>query len=140
MVETYVNYISDAECMKYIRRQSEDLAVQYWHTIHLTMRLLCGIQTPASTKTLPFITDEQANDTIEPFSLRNIHVKESNRKNHGKSSQNGPFCCKHCIADEYHSIMVYAYFRDQRVELLPEFDYLHPIIMLICPTDELRKL
>ena len=33
MVNTYVNYIGDAEFKKYIKRQCEDLAIQSWHTM-----------------------------------------------------------------------------------------------------------
>ena len=32
-VDTYVNYIRDAEFKKYIKRQCEDFAIQSWHTM-----------------------------------------------------------------------------------------------------------
>ena len=41
-------------------------------------------------------------------------------------NQNSSFCSKQCKADEYHMIMVCEYFRDSRVELLPEFYYSYP--------------
>ena len=51
MVDPYVNYISDAEFKKYIKRQCEDLAIQSWNTLLHTTSLCdcCGIQTSAAT-------------------------------------------------------------------------------------------
>ena len=40
-------------------------------------------------------------------------------------SQNCPFCCKHCKADEYHMIMVCEYFEDSWVEF-SDFYYSYP--------------
>ena len=48
-------------------------------------------------------------------------------KNH--HSQKYPFCCEQCKADEYHVIMLGEYFKDSRVELLPDFSYLYPIMV-----------
>ena len=108
MVDTYVNYISDAEFKKYIKRQCEDLAIQSWHTmLHTTSLCDCYMEFKHRLLLEPYLRKLKGKQRIQLSQFRcapytSPRVRERITDNH---SQGCPLCCKECKADEYHLIM-----------------------------------
>ena len=132
MLDTYVNYISDAEFKKYIRRQCEDLLFQSWHTmLHTTSFCDCYMDFKYRLLLEPYLRKLKGKQKIQLSQFRcalytSPRVIERITDNR---SQVCPPCCKECEADEYHLIMVCDYFRDNKVERLPKFFYWYPNMM-----------
>ena len=124
-----MNYIRDAAFKKYIKRQCEDLATQSWHTmLHSTS--LCDCYRGFKHRLLlePYLQKMKGKQRVQLSQFRcapytSPRVTERITDNY---NQNCPFCCEHCKADEFHMIMVCEYFKDSRVELLPDFKYSYP--------------
>ena len=129
MVDTYVNYIRDAELKKYIKQQCEDLAIQSWHTmLHSTSLCDCYRGFKHQLLLEPYLQKMKGKQRVQlsqfrcaPYTSPGVTERITDNYN-----QNCPFCCKQCKADEYHMIMVCEYFTDSSVELLPDFYYLYP--------------
>ena len=123
MIDTYVSYIRDAEFKRYIKRQCEDLAIQSWHTmLHSTS--LCDCYRGFKHRLLPepYLQKIKGKQRVQLSQIlctpyNSPRVTERITDNY---DQNCPFCFKQCKADENHMIMVCDYFRDSRVELLPD--------------------
>ena len=82
-VDFYVTYISEAEFKTYTKRQCKNLAIKSRHKM-LQTTSLCDCYTEFEDRLLLVSTktERKAKDTIQPISLRAIHVTES--KNNGR--------------------------------------------------------
>ena len=122
MVDTYVNYIRDAEFKKYNKRQCEDFAIQSWHTmLHSTSLCDCykGFKHRQLLEpNLQKMMCKQSHFRCAPYTSPRVTERITDNFN-----QNCPFCSKQWRADEYHMIMVCEYFRESSLELLPDFYY-----------------
>ena len=125
-VDTYVNYIRDAEFKKYNKRQCEDFAIQSWHTMLHSTSLCDGYKGFQHRQLLePYLQKTKRKQRAQLSQFRcspytSPTVTERITDNYNK---NCPFCCKQWRAYEYHMIMVCEYFRDSTVELLPDLYY-----------------
>ena len=115
--------------VKNIKRQCEDLVIQSWHTmLHSTS--LCDCYRGFKHRLLlePYLQKMKGKQRVQLSQLRCAPYTSPRvtERITVKYNQNCPFCCKLCKADEYHMIIVCEYFRDTRVELLPDFYYSYP--------------
>ena len=97
MVDTYVNYISDAEFKMYIKRQCEDLAIQSWLTmLHTTSLRDCYMEFKHWLLLQPYLHKLSGKQKIQISQFRSApytspKVRERITDNH---SQGCPLCCK----------------------------------------------
>ena len=122
IVDTCLNYIRDAEFKKYIKRQCEDLAIQFWHTM-LNSTSLCDCYRAFKHRLLiePYLQQLKGKQRVQISQFRCAPYTSPRVTERITDYQNCPFCCKQCKADEYHMIIVCEFFKNRWVELLPEF-------------------
>ena len=110
MVDTYVNYISDVEFKKYIKRQCEDLAIWSWHTmLHTTSLRDCYMEVKHRLLLEPYLHKLNGKQEIQFSQFRSAPYMSSRERITDNHSQGCPLCCKQCKADEYHLTMVFDY-------------------------------
>ena len=132
VVDTYVNYIRDPDFKRYIKRQCEDLAIQSWKTM-LHSSSLCDCYRGFKHRLLLELYRQKMNGKqrvqLSQFRCAPYTAPRVTDRITYNYNRNCPFCCKQCKGDEYHMIMVCENFRDNRVELLPDFYYSYPIML-----------
>ena len=132
MVNTYINFVSDYEFKKYIKRKCEDLATQSWYSMLSTNSLCdCYMEFKHGLFLEPYLRKLKAKHRIQLSRFRCAPYISSGVKGRitGNHSQHCSFCHKECKVDEYHLLMVCETFRDKRVELIPKFFHSFPNIM-----------
>ena len=120
MVDTYIDFVSDSEIKKYIKRQCEDLATQFWYTILNTTSLCdCYLEFKRRLFMEPYLRKLNAKHRIQLNRFRCALYMSSGVRDRitGNHSQQCSFCHEKCKADEYHLVMVCETFRDKRKNL-----------------------